>query len=206
MLYRISKALLNLYFRIMGGMTLVGIENVPEKGGVILAPNHVSYADPPAAGCGLRRQVHFMAKEELFRCKPFALWMKAVGTFPVRRGTADRKALKTAIRLLSEGRVLCIFPEGTRGDGNRLGEAELGIGLIALKTHVPIVPVALIGTKDLSLGRKKTGIRGIKVVYGRPLTFPDLYDAGESRDAVEEVGRRTMAAISDLLKEHKPAS
>lgn len=203
MLYRISKALLGLYFRAMGGMTLIGMENVPVEGGVILAPNHVSYADPPAAGCRLRRQVHYMAKEELFRCKPLGAWMRAVGTFPVRRGTADRKALKTAMRLLSEGRVVCIFPEGTRSESGALGESELGIGLIALKTRAPIVPVALIGTKNLfsSKSRKKKR-RGIRVVYGEPLTFPDLYESRESRHAVREIGRRTMDALSLLMSEH----
>ena len=203
-LYRISVALLNLSYRLTGGLICVDRHNVPETGGVILAPNHISYADPPAVGCGLRRQVHCMAKEELFRF-PLGVWMRAVGAFPVRRGPADRKALKRAIQLLKEGRTVCIFPEGTRSPDGRLQAPELGISLVALRSRAPVVPVAVIGSdKVLPPHTLRPRRHRIRIVYGRPLTFPDLYEAGESRKALEEIGRRTMAAIADLLAKHAP--
>ena len=203
MLYRISTFLLSLVFRFTGGVTLIGRENIPRTGGVILAPNHISYVDPPIVGCYLRRQVHYMAKEELFRSKLMAAWMRAVGTFPVRRGTADRKALKQAIDLLNQGRVVCIFPEGTRSPDGRLQEPELGIGLVALKSQSPIVPVAVIGTdKVLPPGSKRLYRHRVRIVYGKPLTFLQPEQGRESRQLLEEVGKATMSAISELISAH----
>lgn len=189
--------------RAAGGATCVGVENIPATGGVILAPNHISLADPPAVGCKLSRQVHYMAKEELFKPRLLGALMYAVGSFPVRRGAPDRKALRRAIELLDEGRVVGIFPEGTRSEDGGLQEPELGIGLVALRSRAPIVPVAVIGTdKVMPPHSKRIHRHPMTVIYGKPLTFPDLYDARESRKVLEEVGRRTMAAIADLLSGH----
>jgi len=203
MLYRISAFLLSLVLRLTGGVTLIGRENVPTAGGVILAPNHISYVDPPIVGCYLKRQVHYMAKEELFRSKLLAAWLRAVGTFPVRRGTADRKALKQAIDLLNRGRVVCIFPEGTRSSDGKLQEPELGIGLVALKAQAPIVPVAIIGSdKVLPISAKRLYRHRVKLVYGKPLSFPQPEQGRETRQSLEEVGRTTMSAISELISAH----
>ena len=203
MLYRLSIFILSVFFRFTGGVTLIGTENIPKTGGVILAPNHISYLDPPVVGCYLRRQVHCMAKEELFRSKLMGAWMRAVGAFPVRRGTADRKALKQAIDLLNRGRVVCIFPEGTRSPDGNLQEPELGIGLIALKSRAPIVPVAVIGTdKVLPPHAKRLYRNRVTIVYGQPLTFPHLEEGKETRQSLEEVGRSTMSAISELISAH----
>jgi 1-acyl-sn-glycerol-3-phosphate acyltransferase len=202
-LYRFSIALLRVFLRAIGGATYVGLENIPATGGVILASNHISFADPPLVGCGTRRQVHYMAKEQLFKPPFFGWWMHAVGSFPVRRGAPDRRALKRAIELLNEGRVVGIFPEGTRSEDGGLQEPELGIGLIALKSRAPVVPVAVIGTdKALPPHSKRMHRHPMTAIYGKPLTFPDLYDVKESRKVLEEVGRRTMAAISDLISAH----
>lgn len=203
MLYRLSTFMLSIVFRFTGGVTLIGLENIPKTGGVILAPNHISYLDPPVVGSYLKRQVHFMAKEELFRPKVQGAWMRRVGTFPVRRGTADRKALKQAIDLLAQGRVICVFPEGTRSPDGKLQEPELGIGLIALRARAPIVPVAIIGTdKVLPPNSKRLYRHRVKIVYGKPLTFPDLEQGKETRQSLEEVGRSTMSAISELILAH----
>lgn len=181
----------------------MGGANIPRSGGVILAPNHISYADPPAVGCAMSRQVHFMAKEELFKPALMGKIITAVGSFPVKRATADRKAIRQALGLLKSGEVVCIFPEGTRGTGGVLQEAELGIGLIALKSGVPVVPVAVIGT-DRILPSDGSRPKRHKVIieYGEPISFNDLIEAGESRQAIEEVGRRTMSAIGNLLSHY----
>ncbi|HUV04914.1 MAG TPA: lysophospholipid acyltransferase family protein [Armatimonadota bacterium] len=202
-MYYVSRAIFRLIFRILGGVTAVGVENTPETGGVILAPNHISYVDPPAVACPMSRQLHFMAKGELFRAPVLRTWMRMVGAFPVRRGTADRKALRRAIELLGEGRVVCIFPEGTRSPDGKLQDPELGIGLVALKSRAPVTPALMIGTdKVLPPHSKRLHFHPIKIIYGEPLTFPDLYEAGESRQALEEIGRRVMAAIAELSSKH----
>ena len=197
--YRFSIALLKVIYAATGGIKLVGLENVPKTGGLILAPNHISMADPPAIGTHFPRQVHYMAKEELFKF-PLGAWIRGVGSFPVRRGTADRRALKHAFDLLEQGKVVCIFPEGTRSPDGKLQDAELGIGFIALKSRCPVIPTAIVGSDKVLPGHAKRLHRHtITIVYGRPLEFSDLYDARDSRPAMQEVGRRTMAAIADLL-------
>lgn len=197
--YKISRAICRVFFFLTGGVKCVGTENMPETGGVILAPNHISFVDPPAAGMGMKRQLLYMAKEELFKVPIFGWWMRGVESFPVRRGTADRKAIRKAIDLLDEGRLICIFPEGKRSEDGKLQEPELGIGLIALKSRAPVVPAAITGSnKVLAPHSTKVRRHPITIAYGKPLTFPDLYEAKESRQAIEEIGRRTMAAISEL--------
>ncbi len=202
-LYRFSVAILKVFFCMTGGVKCVGTENIPETGGVILAPNHISFVDPPAVGAFIRRQVQYMAKEELFKTPLLGAWMRGVGSFCVRRGTADRKAIRQAIELLDAGRLICIFPEGTRSEDGKLQEPELGIGLIALKSKAPIVPAAIIGSnKVLAPHSKKIHRHPITIIYGKPLTFSDLYEGKESREAMEEIGRRTMAAIAELQSAH----
>ena len=200
--YYFSRALCGMFFRLMGGLEIIGRENIPETGGVILCPNHVSHADPPAVGSSMRRQVHFMAKDELFRVPVLGFLMARIGSFPVRRGAADRKAIRRAMDLLEEGRVVCLFPEGTRSPDGKLQDPELGVGLIALKTGVPVVPVALIGTTGvLPAGASRPSRHHCKVVYGQPLRFDDLSGATD-RKAIAEVGRRIMSAIAGLQSSH----
>ena len=202
MLYYIICRFLKLFIIIMGGFKIVSLKNVPRKGGLILAPNHVSYLDPPAVGAGTPRHVHFMAKKELFQPRLLGSVLRAVGSFPVSRGTADRKAIKRAIDLLEQGQVVCMFPEGTRSEDGKLGNAEVGVGLVALKSKVPVVPIAVIGTDTVLPVHGGLSRHPVKIVYGKPLTFPDLYEGRESREAMEEIGRRIMSAIAELQASH----
>ena len=197
--YRISRVIWQVFFLATGGVKCVGTENMPDTGGVILASNHISFVDPPAVGLCMSRQLQYMAKEQLFKTPLLGRWMRAVGSFSVRRGTADRRAIRQAIALLGEGRLICIFPEGTRSEDGKLQEPELGIGLIALKSRAPIVPAAIKGSdKVLAPHSTKIHRHPITIAYGKPLTFPDLYEGKETREAIEEIGRRTMAAIAEL--------
>lgn len=199
MLYLLSWGLFNFILKVFFRLKCIGTENIPKSGAVILAPNHISYFDPPVVGMGTSRQTHYMAKEELFKPKLQGAWMRSIGVFPVRRGTADRKSIRQALDLLEKGKIVCIFPEGTRSPDGKLQEPELGIGLLAMKSRAPILPAAVIDTdKVLPPHATKVHIHPIKMVYGVPMTFPDLYDSEDSRGAMEEIGRRVMAAIADL--------
>lgn len=201
MLYWIGWSLFRLILIIFGRWKVFGKENVPPKGPVILAPNHVSFADPPTAGCGILRQVHFMAKTELFKVPILGFLIKSVGAFPVKQNTADRAAIRRAIEFLGQGEVVCIFPEGSRSPDGNLMKAQAGLGMIALKSKAPVVPVALIGTeKLLPLHSPFIHFARVKVIYGKPITFDDLYDRGMDREAIEQVGERVMAAIREMQK------
>lgn len=201
LLYRLAWVLLRIILPILGRWRVLGHENIPKTGGVIIAPNHISYSDPPVVGAALRRQVRFMAKEELFRIPVLSLLIRIVGAFPIKQKTADRAALKKALRLLEQGRVVCVFPEGTRSlDGNLL-QPELGIGLIALKSRVPVVPIALVGTNKLLPPHSPLPkFSRVRVHIGKPIMMDDLYDRQSDRTALEQVGQRVMAAIADLQK------
>jgi 1-acyl-sn-glycerol-3-phosphate acyltransferase len=125
--------------------------------------------------------------------------IRGVGTFAVRRGSADRKALRQAIDLLQSGEVVCIFPEGTRSMDGNLGKPVAGIGLIALKSMAPVVPVVVEGTESvLPPHAKRLYRKQIKVSFGKPLIFTDLYESSNTKESVGEVGSRIMDAISAL--------
>jgi 1-acyl-sn-glycerol-3-phosphate acyltransferase len=130
-------------------LTVTGIQHVPHDGPAIIAPNHKSMADPFFVGLATRRPLHFMAKSELFEGRSARL-LSGLGAFPVRRGTADPEALETARIHLEQGRVLALFPEGTRSrDPAALKAPRRGAGRLAIETQAPIVPCAITGTDRL---------------------------------------------------------
>lgn len=175
---------------------VLGRENVPQ-GGFVLAANHLSNLDPFTVGWCLfpRRQVYYMAKAELFN--PWLGWaMRAIATFPVRRGEPDTEALRTALALLHDGEIVGMFPEGTRrkkGLRKKFApQPHTGTARIALMAGVPLVPVGVTGTDHLfSTGR-------ISVAFGSPIPLDDL--AGMPRKRAAEVAtERLMAAIEELV-------
>ena len=172
-----------------------GAEHLPE-GGFVLASNHVSNVDPFILGVPLwpRRHVNYMAKAELFN-RWLGWAMRAIGTFPVRRGEADADAMRTALQLLRDGEVIGMFPEGTRArKGLRkkhVPQAHAGTARIALSAGVPLVPAAIAGT-DRLLGRGP-----IAIAFGPPVDVGDLA-ALPRREASRVATERLMAAIASL--------
>ena len=176
-----------------------GRENLPAKGGYVLAANHFSNFDPWPLGLPLwpKRFLRFMAKSELFWW-PMSAVIKAGGGFPVRRGAADREAMDTAIQLAREGNVVAMFPHGTR---QRKGltkkyqqRVHSGAARIALDADVPLVPAALAGTDRLSR------LGPLRVRYGSPIPLDDLRGK-EPGVAAREATARLMAEIDRLAKD-----
>jgi 1-acyl-sn-glycerol-3-phosphate acyltransferase len=203
MIYYLCRALARVVFRLVGRWQIVGRGSVPAEGGVIIAANHVSFADPPAVGCALIRPTNFMAKAELFRVPVLGWVIRKCHSFPVRRGEADMAAMRTAVHLLRSGETVTIFPEGQRSPNGKLQEPEAGVGIIVRRAGVPVVPVALIDT-DCMLPRRSLYIRfsRVKVIFGEPITF----DAPEysGKDGTRRIGERIMSEIAALLNEHSP--
>jgi len=125
-------------------LRIIGIENVPTEGGGIICPNHRSAIDPPLMSVLLPRPLYHMTKAELFSYLGWLL--PSVAAYPVRRGRADMQAMRTSITLLRAGRLICIFPEGTRTKTGDLGEARRGATYLAAHTDVPIIPVGISAT------------------------------------------------------------
>lgn len=175
-----------------------GTENLPAEGGFVLAANHNSNFDPWPLGMPLwpKRQLYFMGKSELFNpaLKPILV---AVGAFPVKRGEHDAEAIETAVRLCREGKVVAMFPEGTRRAKGLRKRFEhrprTGAARIALAAGVPLVPAAIQGTDRL--GR----LPRLRVAYGAPVALDDL-TGDQPRDAAQEATDRLMEEIYRLHK------
>jgi 1-acyl-sn-glycerol-3-phosphate acyltransferase len=165
----------------------------------IFACNHRSNADPPIVGATLDREVHFMAKENLFRSKPLSRIITHYNAIPTRRDIFDRNAFERAEGVLRGGGSLLIFPEGTRIRGADLGKAKPGVGYLALQTGAPVVPVYVEGTQSLKacLFRRSRLI----VVHGRPIRLHSSETAAPTPENCREFGSMIMAAIAALRDE-----
>lgn len=200
MLYHIARFLVKIAFYIYFNIKVVGRENIPkQKGGYIIACNHVSNNDPPMVGIVFKGPYTFMAKIELFK-NPFFAWLiRKLGAFPVKRGSKDTKALDTAIESLEKGRIFIIFPEGTRSKTGELGRPKSGVSLIAARAKAPVVPVFV------KYGKKRVWRRSVLVSIGKTLpaeTFAEV-DLESKRD-IHAVSEKIMGEIA-LLKENAPA-
>lgn len=194
MLYSFAKSLFKVILVLVGRYKITGQENLPKDGPVIVVCNHVSYWDPIILGCALDRQVHFMAKAELFSIPIFGSIVKRLGAFPIKRGHSDHKALRMAVRLLQGGKVLGVFPEGTRSKKGSLLPFRTGITMIAYKVGCPVVPVGLINSKGVLLG----WCRPVEVKIGKPMGFPQV-EKRPSPEELEEWTEQSRQAVALLL-------
>ncbi|CQR74336.1 1-acyl-sn-glycerol-3-phosphate acyltransferase [Sporomusa ovata DSM 2662] len=194
-MYELLRMFFAVLFSIAFRWRTFGIENIP-AGGAIIAANHISLWDPPVVGTALPRRAHFMAKEELFANPVFGWLISKLGAFPVKRGAADRTAIKTALTLLKKGSILVIFPEGTRSKDGKLGTPEAGLALLALKAGVPVIPAAITGTNKIF--RAGHVLPKFCIRFGKPI-LPGCDNAG--KESMEKMSTQVMTEISYLLEE-----
>ena len=200
--FAIMTALYKGYLR-LGRSRVYGRRNVPQSGPVILAPNHVSNLDPPIVGVSCGRWPFTMAKAELFK-GAFGWVIEQMGTFPIRRGEADRRALKFARELLKRGEAIIIFPEGTRSPDGKLQTPEIGVAMLAHQSKAAIVPIFLGGTdKTMSALHPKLKIVRAEIRIGKPLQLDDLYAQRANRATLEEIGRRWQIAVAELGQNYR---
>ena len=149
LVYAVVRAILMPIAKLVFRLKVTGAEYVPDAGGAIIAPNHKSMYDPFFVGLATKRPLHYMSKDDLFDGRSGRLLLD-LGAYPVIRGTADPEALETSRIHLEAGRLLVLFPEGTRvRDPDALRAPRRGAGRLALETGVPIVPCAITGTDRL---------------------------------------------------------
>ncbi|MFC1576125.1 lysophospholipid acyltransferase family protein [Candidatus Omnitrophota bacterium] len=203
MMYFISRAIYEFILRFFCGFEILGRENLPSSGPYITVSNHISYSDPVIVGiaCGWVR-VTFMAKKELFERPLFGKYVKSLGVIPVERHSGSPEPLKKCVGLLKKGKIVGLFPEGTRSiDGNLL-EPELGVGLVAAKTGAPIVPFYVTGSdKLLKRDRRTITPTKVKVRIGKPVDIRESLKIADKKKSYEDVSRKVMAAIAQLKDE-----
>lgn len=183
--------MLRILYAVLFRFEASGLENIPSSGPVVLCSNHISLLDPTTVGTKVDRKVHYMAKAELFDVPLFGPFIRSLGAFPVKRGGVSKEAIRTAIALLKEGKVMGIFPEGSRSAaGDSAGKK--GAAMIALKSGAVVIPVAIIG---------KYGIfRKMRIKYGKPIDMSDFIQDSSS-DTLERVTETIMINIRKMVKE-----
>ncbi len=175
---------------------------IPKSGPLLIASNHVSFADPPAIGCSSPRSLRFMAQAELFKPPLFRNIIRKLGSFPVKRGEADSQAIRTALEILADGQALLVFPEGRRGDGIQLLPANKGVTLLAMKSGAKILPVGICNTHiRLPKGRILPKLSRVTVVYGEPFTYDEIAQKFGKESAKSEFGNLLMNQIAELMRE-----
>ena len=199
MLWTLAYYVLMPIFKIFYRLKIVGKENLLHKDPVILAANHMSYLDPIVLGLAYRRKIFFMSKEELFKIPLFRSLMRAFSAFPVKRGKTDRQALRTALELLSQSKVVGVFPEGTRHRDGEVGAVRRGVALLAYKSGAPIIPLGIVGTdKVLPSGKIFPRFHAIKAVIGKPIYVST--EEKSSKEKITDLSLRLKEALSELIQ------
>ncbi|MBQ2847451.1 MAG: 1-acyl-sn-glycerol-3-phosphate acyltransferase [Clostridia bacterium] len=172
----------------------VGTENIPEKGGLILASNHMNALDPVFIALGMeKRQLHFMGKKELFENPIVKYFLSKLNGFPIVRGGADSEALNYAIRIVKEGYILGIFPEGTRSKDFKPARAKSGVAVIARAAKADVLPVAIYTSDDMKKHTKLT------IRFGEVIPYESLgINDDSSREEIKACAQNIMDEITKL--------
>lgn len=180
--FSFTKALFKLFYK----HQVLGIENLP-SGGAILAPNHVSFLDPPLVGISCNEEVHFLARGTLFKHQPFRFLIQHLNAIPLN-SESPTHIMKKLHHLLLQGQKIVIFPEGHRSFNGTLDPLEKGVALLALKAKCPIIPVLIIGSYEVWPRTKLfPRLRGKTVcIFGKPL-YPANYSQLDKKEAIEKM-------------------
>ncbi|MDF2813998.1 MAG: 1-acyl-sn-glycerol-3-phosphate acyltransferase [Paenibacillus sp.] len=188
MLYILFRQLFRILFSLFFRLEAHGKENIPTSGAVVLCSNHISLMDPPLVGTPLRRKVHYMAKEELFRIPVLGWLITQFGAFPVKRGGVSKESIRLATQLLKDQNMLGIFPEGTRSNSGGMGKK--GAASLAFKANATVIPVAIVGSYKW--------FRKMHIYYGPPVDL-SAYKDNPSSESLEQATERIMEEIRSMI-------
>lgn len=203
-IFSFLRPLFLIFFKITMRLKVEGLENVPKTGGALVVSNHTHNVDPVLLEAVFPRPVRFMAKKEVFPV-PFAGWVaRMTDSFPVDRGNPDRSALRAAQIRLDGGVLVGMFPEGTRSMTGGIKDVFPGAAAIALRSNVPVVPTAVIGTDTMPFNGSKPrrpGRKQVTVRIGEPFYLKRETDDGTKPD-LAEITDQMMTEVARLLPEH----
>ncbi len=195
MFYRIVVAALRFLLYFIMPVTFINREKAVYGKGVVLAANHQSAWDAIFIAFAYKDKLNFMGKKELFAFKPFGAILKALGAFPIDRGAADLKAVKTALGILKSGKPLLMFPEGTRVHEGEHADVKNGVAMFALKTKSLIQPIALFG-----------GFRPFRrtyVVFGDPIAYEEYFNQKLDGQVLDTVSDDVISRIRKIGEDAK---
>jgi 1-acyl-sn-glycerol-3-phosphate acyltransferase len=197
---RFANGVLRFLMALLLDYEVEGLENLPTEGPLIAVQNHMISIDTVIGAALIDREIVGMSKVENYRNRLVAFFFDLYGTFPVRRGEVDRRALRTALRVLKEGKVLMAAPEGTRSKTNTLQKGKDGLSYIAVKSGAPIVPLAIWGQERFWKQLARLRQTRVRVVCGKPFVF----EPGEGKLTREQLSQMTeemMYRMAVLLPE-----
>jgi 1-acyl-sn-glycerol-3-phosphate acyltransferase len=206
--YSACRSLARIVLGALTGMTIRGLELLPREGGLVIAANHISFWDPPLLGAAIVREMHFLAKEELFSTPALGPLIRSVNAIPIRRGAADLKGLTRAIDALKQGGAVLLFPEGSRMRDGELHPARPGVGLMAVNADVPIAPCYISGSNPNPgwIVRKER----VRIDFGPPRDWRDYAgrdtDLTPGRALYQRIGVAVMDDIARLRSEQQSVS
>jgi len=199
-LYGIGRASLKVHLRLYNQMKVVGLENVPMEGGLIVASNHISHLDPPAVGSSLPRKSYYVAKSELFEQFFLKWYLPKIGVIPIKRGGGGTNLMfERAAEVIKQGNAITFFPEGTRSKTGMPGRPRSGVIVLAAMTGAPILPARVSGTYDaMPPGSLIPHIGKVQVAFGKPI----MWQPGElnlnDRAQMQEEAKRLFDVIFTL--------
>ncbi len=193
-LWKFCFVALSILRPLCASLKVEGVEHLPKQGGVVLACNHPGGLDSFVLGLCSPRQVFYMAKRELFNIHPFLTYLlHRIGAFPINRGARDAGAIEHSVKLLKQGRVLGMFPEGTRNRGKPLRKGKTGAVRIAMDAGVPVIPVAILGVPHLHRYLLNPFQRTeLSVQFGQPMRLPP--------GTMEDVQENTTAVMLEIAR------
>ena len=202
MFYAVASFVIGLLMRIVTRLEVRGVENVPIDGPLLVAANHLHIVDPPLLGAVLPRRVVFMAKSEVFRTFPLNVIIRAYSAVSVRRGQADTRAIRGALKVMADGLAFGIFPEGTRSKDGRLQPAHIGAAMLALRADAAILPIGITGTRGFLKWPRIVQRPRVTVTIGKPFR-PEVDATLPSRRQQVMLTNVVMRRIAELLPEEQ---
>ena len=199
LVYAFGSGFARFFARWFLDFELAGLDRIPRKGPLIVACNHISFWDPPLVGAHLPREMHFVAKAELFHNPLFGALIRSYNSIPIERGAKARSGLRGAEEVLTAGGAVLIFPEGTRNKSGELLAPRAGIGRLAAITRTPVAPACITGSNQIRRSMRRQ-VR-IRVTFGSPVMPPT--SGGTDRDEMRAFARSIMDRIAAMRAEQE---
>ena len=200
MVYFISRNALKIFLKLFFRLKVFGTENLPKRGPYIVAGNHVSYVDPPVVASAVPVRIRCLARDNLFKKDLMGWWVRGMNCIPVKRDKFDMKVMKEALKALANKEVVALFPEGTRSVDGVIKEPKLGIGFLAHKAQVPVIPFYIKGTSAvLPKNARSLKFNPISFYFGKRID-PAAFDRDPEnlKTRYLEITQEVMAGIKEM--------